>query len=124
MPSTEEGMPRYHFQLESMDITQTRSRHNDTDWASVSLQIGHQAFGTIVKPTGDVNNGHHPLDQALVFDVDIPDAQAPIAFQYTIVNAGHAGRDEIIQRLEEAGNELAGVACAADATPIAAHLYA
>jgi hypothetical protein len=50
----------YTYTLKSFKITDTRARHNDTDFVSMAVKVG--ANPPITAPTksmGDVNNGTH-----------------------------------------------------------------
>ena len=48
-----------NFSLDSFRITDTRSRHNDTDYATVSITVGSNPAVTKTVRVGDVNNGTH-----------------------------------------------------------------
>lgn len=96
------------FRLDSFSISNTRSRHTDTDFVSVSLRVGANDFGTLTKSMGDLNNGTYQV--GLEFPnvaIDGTDAETRILFIYQIVNAGNdpGGVD---QRLESTADVIAG----------------
>src|SRR5215467_5836781 len=103
----EARMPQYTFTLSNFGVYHTRARHNDTDWAAISLQVGANSFGTRTFAYGDINNaGDEPLyaflpgNSGWSFDsIDIPDPEASIGFSYQIANAGHGSPNEIMARL-------------------------
>lgn len=96
----------YSFAIESMQILDTRSRHEDSDKASASVAVGTGAATTAVKDLGDVNNGTHPINLQ-VGPVDVRDPNIGIAFNYVIVNAGHSDWATIDSDLTKLGNTLA-----------------
>jgi hypothetical protein len=75
------------FSLDSFSITETRSVHNDTDFASVSITVGTNPAITATKAMGDVNNGTHPV--GLTVAADIPNDGTQVVLSYAIVNNGH-----------------------------------
>src|SRR3954470_7347926 len=50
-----------NFSLDSFRITDTRSRHEDTDFVTVSIAVGNKPAITKTKAMGNVNNGTHPV---------------------------------------------------------------
>jgi hypothetical protein len=83
----------YVFSLDSFTITETRSLHNDTDHVTIGLKVGGKVFDPQTKHMGDVNNGTHAGLQFGPFLVDAP--TTPIAFNFQILNNGHASQAEI-----------------------------
>jgi phospholipase C len=76
------------FTMDSFGITNTRSRHNDTDYVFLSATVGNKAPVQVQKSMGDVNNGNHSV--GLSIDVDIPDDDTIVVFNYLIMNSGHS----------------------------------
>lgn len=99
----------YTFTLESFKITDTRSRHNDTDFVSFTLLVNSgNANGTpqtIKKSMGDVNNGVHLVN--LSFTNIVVDPSASVVMNYLIVNSGHQSPSQIESALESTGTSLA-----------------
>lgn len=99
----------FTFSLESFDITNTRSRHNDTDFVSFTLLVKSSAgIGTpktLTKATGDVNNGVHKVN--LTFSNIPVDPTETVILNYLIVNAGNKNPSEVVSGLEAAGTKLA-----------------
>jgi hypothetical protein len=96
----------YTFSLLSMRITNTRSVHEDSDKASVSMAVGNGSPVTVTSNLGDLNNGTFPLHMA-VGPVTVNDPDIGIAANYLIVNSGHSSEATIDGLLTKAGNELA-----------------
>jgi hypothetical protein len=116
-------MPVYDFFLNDISITNTRARHNDTDFASLSLQVGGNQFGTRTWSMGDVNNGLYFGDPALRFGpIQIDDPKTPIGLALQVVNAGNGSPDVIMGRLQNTGDVLAGTVAGVGASDVAAVL--
>jgi PASTA domain len=86
-------MPQaFTFSLDSFQITDTRSLHNDTDYVTVTLLVTPQGGkGTpqvLTKSMGDVNNGDHPVN--LSFPNIVVSPTDTVTFNYIIVNKGNA----------------------------------
>ena len=95
---------KYIFRLENFRITNTRSRHNDTNYVVFSIKIGDQQPLNRNKSMGDVNNGIH--DVGLEFGpVLIDDPNTEVVLNYIIVNHGHSG-DNVEGALNSASDEL------------------
>jgi hypothetical protein len=106
----------YTFTLASMDIFNTRSRHEDTDTAALSLAVGSEPAQTVAKSLGDLDNGHFPIGMQLG-PVRIADPNVGIAFNYLVVNSGHSSDATIDGVITKAGSKLAqeGAKAATDA---------
>jgi hypothetical protein len=88
----------YTFRLDSFTITNTRSVDEDTDHVTVGLKVGDRVFDPQTKHMGDVDNGTHQV--GLQFGPVLVDSEAEsIAFNYQIVNNGHASDSDIEQKL-------------------------
>jgi len=75
------------FTMDSFGISDTRSRHNDTDFVFLSASVGGNAPVFANKSMGDVNNGTHAV--GLSIEVEIPDDDTIVVFNYLIMNSGH-----------------------------------
>jgi hypothetical protein len=99
--------PTFNFTLESFRITDTRSRHEDTDYVSFTLlnvpATGAGTPQTLKKSMGNLNNG--------TFKVNLSFPNVVVAnkatFNYLIINSGHASESEIYSVMENAGGALA-----------------
>jgi hypothetical protein len=99
-------MAQYSFSLDRFHISNTRSRHTDTDYVTVGLQIGGQTFPAQTKAMGDLNNGDYNV--GLVFEgIEIDDPGTPVIFNYQIVNNGHASQADIDNALTNGAAQLA-----------------
>jgi len=79
----------YTFTLVSFKITDTRSVHEDTDFASIAVSVGGAAAsGPPVKSMGDLNNGTYPVGLS-VKNVSV-DPKQSVDLSYSIVNTGYA----------------------------------
>jgi hypothetical protein len=84
--------PRFAtFTMDNFGISNTRSLHNDTDFVYMSVTVGANPSIFVQKSMGDVNNGTHNV--GLSIDVDIPDDDTIVVFNYLILNNGHGGND-------------------------------
>lgn len=103
LPVTNKLAESYTFTLNSFNITDTRSVHNDTDVVSIAVAVGNNPPITLpAKSMGDVNNGTHAVNLSIP-NVSVAAAQK-VAFSYSIVNAGH-DKDSIEKALTPvAGN--------------------
>ena len=101
-------MPQFTFNLDSFQITQTRSAHTDTVWASLTVKIGSEsipATASTQKPLGNLNNGTYSTGLSCPNINIVP--RLPVVFNYLIVNAGSAGADAVRQALGAVGTALA-----------------
>ena len=88
----------YVFRLDNFRITTTRSVFNDTDHVTIGLKVGDHVFDPKTRHMGDVDNGTHQV--GLQFDPVLVDSPTTsVAFNYQIVNNGHAGNADIEQKL-------------------------
>jgi len=98
-------MPIFSILLDTFQITQTRSAHTDTDYVSVTLQIGGgTATQSICKPMGNLNNG--TFNPAVGFAaVNVPEG-APVVINYLILNSSF--KDSVVESgLEQLGGRIA-----------------
>ena len=106
----------FNFTLISMKITNTRSRHEDTDFVSFTMQQTSNnkavtANKTLHKSMGDLNNGTFSIN--LTFQaVHVQDGDH-IAVNYLVVNSGHQKADEVYATLSKAGSNMATAGLAA-----------
>ncbi len=82
----------FTFSLDSFQITDTRSLHNDTDYVTFTLLVTPQGGTgtpqTLTKSMGDVNNGNHVVN--LSFPNIVVDPTDSVTFNYIIANQGNA----------------------------------
>ena len=77
----------YTFLLESFQINNTRSRHDDTDTVTFGLQVGTEQSPTQSHFAGNLNNGSYPVN--LEFGpVLITEGTTIAVFTYEIYNGG------------------------------------
>jgi hypothetical protein len=79
------------FTTDSFGISNTGSLHNDTDFVYLSANVGANPIVFVSKSMGDVNNGTYSVGLSL--EVDIPDDDTAVVFNYLIMNNGHGGND-------------------------------
>jgi Ricin-type beta-trefoil lectin domain-like len=105
----------FHFTLESFEIENTRSRHEDTDYVSCTLAVGNSALKTKTAALGDLNNGTHNV--ALSFGPVTVAPNEAVIFNYLILNSGHQNEQATQEVLTKAGVQLAeaGAKAAAEA---------
>ena len=112
--------PTFTFTLDSFRITDTRSRHEDTDFASLTLLVraadGSGTPQTQTKSMGNLNNG--TFNVGLSF-ANVPvDPSGSVVFNYLIVNSGHKSEGDINNALETVGGSLAEKGLVAGGTAI------
>lgn len=106
----------YTISVDSVRITNTRSLHEDTDFATASVTVGTGQPQTQTKALGNLNNGTHPV--GLTFSgITVPAGQK-VVLSYAMVNNGHGSPSEVQTMLTQAGNTLANKAAQAAATAI------
>ena len=93
------------FTMDSFGISNTRSLHNDTDFVYLSANVGANPIVFVKKSMGDVNNGTHSVGLSL--EVDIPDDDTVVVFNYLIMNNGHGGNDAKAKAAQAALNTIA-----------------
>jgi hypothetical protein len=100
---------RFTFTLDSFEITDTRSRHKDTDFVSFTMLVksksGEGAPKTLTKSMGDLNNGTYKV--GLSFPSVAVGETDTVTLNYLIVNSGHSSESKVYSTLENAGGSLA-----------------
>ena len=108
------------FSLDSFKITNTRSRHEDTDYASATLLVrdasGNGTPKTLTKSMGNLNNG--TFNVGLSFPNVVVPVNGSIVFNYLIVNSGHTSESDIDKGLEAVGGALANKGLTAGGTAL------
>jgi hypothetical protein len=94
-------MALFTFTLASFGITNTRSKHEDTDYVAFTLRLGSLDPQTVFKPMGNVNNGTHQVE--LSFNGIEVDQDDTVLFNYLIVNAGSATEAQVESELRTVG---------------------
>lgn len=102
-------MAVFSFTLDSFQITDTRSLHEDTDYVTYTLlvkaQDGSGTPRTLTKAMGDVNNGVHSVN--LSFSNIQVNPTDTVVLNYLIVNSGHKNPSQITSTIESAATKLA-----------------
>ena len=88
-------MPLFQFNLNTMQITDTRSTHKDTDWVSFTLKVGSAQAVSTSRPMGDLNNGI--FDIGLSFSGTAVNPDDTVVLNYLIINAGGPSSGQAIQ---------------------------
>lgn len=103
------GAQNFTFSLDSFRITDTRSRHEDTDFVSFTLLVKPNTGGgtprTLTKAMGNLNNG--TFNVGLSFPHITVDASESVVLNYLIVNSGHKSESEVFSTLENVGGSIA-----------------
>lgn len=98
----------FTFVLESFQITDTRSLHEDTDYVSFSMvvnpQNGKGTPQTLKKAMGDLNNGTFGVN--LSFPNVVLNPTDTVTLNYLIVNSGHKSPSDVESIMEKAGTAL------------------
>jgi hypothetical protein len=93
----------YRVVLDNMRIMRTRSRHEDTDHASLRVKIGDQIYGPVSKKIGDVNDGRHRIGLE-IGPVFVRDLRTPMDITYEVINAGHHNPGDL-ERILRTGHD-------------------
>lgn len=110
----------YTFRLVSMQVLNTRSRHEDSDKASLTVAVGAGGTPTtVVKDLGDVNNGTFPIGLS-IGPIQISDPHIGIAMNYVILNSGHQNWNDVNKILTGAGSALAAAGAKAATSAVGA----
>lgn len=100
---------KYTFTLDSFRITNTRSRHEDTDYVSFTLLVkpktGNGTPQTLKKSMGNLNNGTFAVNLAFK-DVEVH-PEDTVTMNYLIVNSGHKSESQIFSTLDSTAGKLA-----------------
>src|SRR5262249_54448900 len=97
---------KFTFTLTQLGIRTLRSAHSDTDFVTVSGAAGHAPAINVERDLGDVGTGFIPLNMA-VGPLIVQDTEDGVAFNYIVVNSGHASPDETRDALKTASTDLA-----------------
>lgn len=101
--------PTFTFILDSFRITDTRSRHQDTDYVSFTLLNAPAAGGgtpqTLTKSMGNLNNGTFKV--GLQFSNIVVDPKGQVTMNYLIADSGHSSESEVYSLLDKAASALA-----------------
>src|SRR6185436_3137415 len=94
-------MARYTFSLDSYEIKDTRSLHEDTNYVTVGLNVNGQPVGSpLTKFMGNQNNEKFHVGLGFP-NVEVPEGPTVI-FNYQILNSGHKSHAEVEKALREA----------------------
>jgi hypothetical protein len=77
----------YRISLDSFQISNTRSRHTDTDFVDFSIRVGDHVYPSQTRAMGDLNNGTYPVGLSYG-PIEVASGE-PVVIMYTIVNAGN-----------------------------------
>jgi phospholipase C len=93
--------PRFAtFSLDDIIIKNTRSLHNDTDFAYLSATVGSNPTVFAQKSLGNLNNGVYA--GGIAVEVDIPDDDTIVVFTVLILNNGNGGEDSVTEAARSA----------------------
>ena len=100
----------FTFTLDQFKITDTRSRHKDSDYVSFTLMVKTGATNgpahTLKKSMrATVNNGTFKV--GLSFPNVTVEPDQTVVLNYLIVNSGHKSESEVYSALDTAGSKLA-----------------
>jgi len=94
-----------NLSLDSIRITDTRSRHEDTIYATVSIAVGANDPITQTKKVGNRNNGTWPVGIAVAADIPA-DGDVPVILSYVVMNNGHGTPTELENNIRGVLNGL------------------
>ena len=120
-PASAPAIATFTLTLVSMEIDNTRSRHEDTDYVSYSVAWNNQAPQTRIKSMGNLNNGTFGI--GLSFTVSAA-RYLPLVMNYLIINSGHQSQSDIDNELTQLANQLASAGAKAAASAISSGIGA
>lgn len=94
-------MALFNFTLDSFSITQTRSKHEDTNFVAFTLKLGSLDPKPLFKAMGNVNNGTHQV-QLSFSGIEVGQDDS-FLLNYLILNAGSASSAEVQTALQNLG---------------------
>ncbi len=94
-------MGKFNVTFDSFGITQTRSKHEDTNYIGLTLKLRTMAPMTKVLPLGNVKNGTHPVNFSFL-GIDFGQDDT-LVFNYVIMNAGSTNIDQVNAVWESVG---------------------
>ena len=95
----------YDFSVDNFTISNTRSRHEDTDYISASVAVAGRPTRSANQKLGDLNNG--TFGTAMQFNgVAVADDETAV-FTYLIINNGHSDPGVAEKAVEQAAKTLA-----------------
>ena len=112
-----------NFSLDSFRITDTRSRHEDTDYVTVSITVGTNPTVTKTQRVGDVNNGTHHVGLGVAAEIPT-NKTVPVVFSYVILNNGHGSPSTVEKEAEKALSALGSKAADAASKVVASAIGA
>lgn len=95
----------YNFSIDRIEIINTRSRHEDTVYVSISVAVAGKDPYTLAKRLGHHNNGSFDPGMALS-GVPVADDEVAV-FTYIILNNGHSGERKVLKAISEAATTVA-----------------
>jgi hypothetical protein len=116
------GPQRYYINLTTILIRNTRSAHQDTNYAMFNLTVNGQDKGTVkwdgschapdctnkVANCRDMNNGTHNFGCALGVDTGLINDTDTVEWTATVVNSGHPPSDD---NYNKAASNISQAAC-------------
>jgi hypothetical protein len=106
-PKTADALSKgknYVFTLESFQITDTRSRHKDTDHVSFAIKVGDKVYPAKTKDMGDLNNGTYKVNLSFG-PIEVPTPETKVVLTYLILNSGH-DKDKVSAWLQKGSDGL------------------
>jgi len=101
-------MPLFSFELDTFQITDTRSAHKDSDYVSFTLKIGGADPLNVAKSMGNLNNGTFNIGLSYSGQNIAPDTT--VVLNYLIINSGGPSAASTIEStLTTLGTRLANV---------------
>jgi hypothetical protein len=96
-------MGKFNVTVDSFGITQTRSKHEDTNYIALTLKLGSLTpMIPVVQPLGNVNNGTHIVSNVSYSGIDFGQDDT-LVFNYVMVNAGSTNIDQVRAVFEAIG---------------------
>ena len=97
---TTANTPTYSVVFENIEILNTRSRDDDTNFASlgVTSPVGGK-MGPVSRSLGDQDNGVHRVDLP-ISNVLVPKGGDKVNIAWSVVNSGHSNTDQVMNAIQ------------------------
>lgn len=97
--------PQYSFSFESIEILNTRSRDEDTNYATIGVKSDIGISGPVSRRLGDQDNGSHNVGLSVDHVPILRDAQ-PVNVVWSVVNSGHSDMTKVTNAIQTTAKQI------------------
>jgi hypothetical protein len=92
------------FRMQDFQILNTRSRHEDTDFVTMAVDVNGQTHGPVTVSMGDLNNGTFNPNIS-IGPIRVGEDLPSVVVHYSIANMGHGDPSAIESKLQQLANQ-------------------